>query len=178
MLVAWTINASALPSARCESDAAGARSNVAAKARVSPSTVSLIEGGHLTSVSMAAFRRVTAALEIRADIALRLPHGELDRLFNAGHAALHEAIARYLEQLPGWVHAPEVSFAFYAERGVIDILAFHVPTGSLIVIELKTEFVSLEDLLDEDGHAHQARRQDRPRPWLERDIRQRLGGVC
>ena len=49
--------------------------------------------------------------------------------------------------LPGWVHAPEVSFAFYAERGVIDILAFHEPTGSLLVIELKTEFVSLEDLL-------------------------------
>ena len=52
-----------------------------------------------------------------------------------------------LDRLPGWIQAPEVSFAIYGERGVIDILAFHEPTGSLLVIELKTELVSLEDLL-------------------------------
>ena len=60
---------------------------------------------------------------------------------------MHEALARYLGSLPGWVHAPEVSFAIFRERGVIDILAFHSATGSLLVIELKTELVSLEELL-------------------------------
>jgi hypothetical protein len=109
--------------------------------------VSLIERGHLDRVSVPAFRRVAATLEIRAEVSLSLPHGEIERLLTAGHAALHESLARYLTALPGWVHAPEVSFAVYGERGIIDILAFHPGTGSLLVIELKTELVSLEDLL-------------------------------
>jgi hypothetical protein len=107
----------------------------------------LIERGHLERVSVRALRRVAAALEVQATISVWLTHGELDRLLNAGHAALHEQIARHFETLAGWVQAPEVSFAVYSERGVIDILAFHEPTGSLLVIELKTELVSLEDLL-------------------------------
>lgn len=60
---------------------------------------------------------------------------------------LHDELARYLDSLPGWVQAPEVSFSVFGERGVIDILAFHAPSGSLLVIELKTELVSFEDLL-------------------------------
>ena len=123
------------------------QADVARRAHVSPSVVSLLERGHVASVSVQAFRQVAAALEVRAEISLWLPHGELERLLNAGHAALHEAVARYLSGLPGWLHAPEVSFAIYGERGIIDILAFHEPTGALLVIELKTEIVSLEDLL-------------------------------
>jgi hypothetical protein len=78
---------------------------------------------------MPAFRRVAAALEIRAEISLTLPHGELERLLNAGHAGLHEALAHHLNGLPGWLHLPEVSFAIYGERGVIDILAYHPATA-------------------------------------------------
>jgi transcriptional regulator with XRE-family HTH domain len=123
------------------------QSDVARRARVSPGAVSLIERGHLTSVSTRVLRKIAQALEIQISYRLWLPHGEVDRLINAGHAALHEAISRYLDGLPGWLHAPEVSFAIYRERGVIDILAFHAPTGSLLVIELKTEIVSIEDIL-------------------------------
>jgi hypothetical protein len=43
--------------------------------------------------------------------------------------------------------APEVSFSVFGERGVIDILAFHVPTGSLLVIELKTAIVDVNELV-------------------------------
>ncbi len=121
--------------------------DVGKRARVSPGVVSLIERGHLDRVSVPGFRRVAAVLGIRAEISISLPHGEIDRILNAGHAALHESVARYLAGLPAWVHAPEVSFAVYGERGIIDILAFHPATGSLLVIELKTELVSLEDLL-------------------------------
>lgn len=121
--------------------------DLARRARVSDAVVSLIERGHLDRVSVPAFRRVAAALEIRAEVSISLPHGELERLLNAGHSAMHEAVARFLGALPVWLHAPEVSFAFYAERGVIDILAFHPGTGALLVIELKTELVSLENLL-------------------------------
>jgi transcriptional regulator with XRE-family HTH domain len=121
--------------------------DVALRAQVSPGVVSLVERGHLDRVSLPAFRRMAAALEIRSEITLTLPHGELERLLNAGHAALHESVASFFDTLPGWLHAPEVSFAVYGERGVIDILAFHAPTGSLLVIELKTELISLENLL-------------------------------
>lgn len=121
--------------------------DLARRAGVSASIVSMVERGHLDGVSVRAFRRITMALDVRAEVMLRLPHGELDRIMNAGHAALHEALARYLGSLAGWLHAPEVSFAVYSERGVIDILAFHAPTGCLLVIELKTEMVSLENVL-------------------------------
>ena len=41
----------------------------------------------------------------------------------------------------------EVSFAIYGERGVIDILAWHEPTRSLLVIELKTAIADINELL-------------------------------
>ncbi len=120
---------------------------------------------------MRALRRVAAALGTRMEIDLRMPHGELERLLNAGHAALHEELARYLADLPGWLHAPEVSFAIYGERGVIDILAFHRPSGSLLVIELKTEFVSLENLLSTmDVRMRHAAKIGRDRGWSVRAV--------
>lgn len=147
------------------------QADVARRADLSPGVVSLVERGHLDHVSTRALRRVAAALEMRLEISVRLPHGELDRLMNAGHAALHEELARYLDGLPGWVHAPEVSFAIYAERGVIDILACHLPSGSLLVIELKTEVVSLEDLLTTmDVRLRHASAIARERGWAARSI--------
>lgn len=144
---------------------------LARRGGVSATTVSEIEFGNLDHVSRRAFRRVAAALDVRVSYSVRLPHGELDRLVNSGHAALHEAVARYLNELPDWVHAPEVSFAIYGERGVIDILAFHEPTGSLLVIELKTEFVSLEDLLTTmDVRLRHATTIARERGWRARSV--------
>lgn len=147
------------------------QADVAQRARVSPGIVSLIERGHLDRVSVPAFRRVAAALEIRAEISLSLPHGEIERLLAAGHAALHESLARYFMGLPGWVHAPEVSFAVYGERGIIDILAFHPGTGSLLVIELKTELVSIEDLLGTmDIRMRHAAKIARERGWDAKSV--------
>jgi hypothetical protein len=45
------------------------------------------------------------------------------------------------------VTAPEVSFAVYGERGVIDILAWHPGRHALLVIELKTDIVDVNELL-------------------------------
>jgi len=120
---------------------------LAVSAGLSPSAVSLIERGHLDRLSLHVLRRMARKLDIRLDVIARWRGGDMDRLINSGHAALHEELARFLDQMPGWVQSPEVSYSIYGERGVIDILAFHEPTGSLLVIELKTEMVSLEDLL-------------------------------
>lgn len=121
--------------------------DVAAKAGVSPSLVSLVERGHLDRVALGTVRQIAAGLDVRILLVPRWRGGDLDRLVHAGHEALREEIAQYLLGLPGWVQAPEVSFAVFGERGVIDILAYHAATRSLLVIELKTEVASIEDLL-------------------------------
>lgn len=114
---------------------------------VSAGLISLVERSHLDSVSTRVLRRVAAALDCRIELRLFSRGGDVDRLLNAGHAALREEVMRFIGELPDWVQQPEVSFAIYSERGIIDILCFHPPTGSLLVIELKTELVSFESLL-------------------------------
>ena len=47
----------------------------------------------------------------------------------------------------GWLWAVEVTYSIFGERGSIDVLAFHRPTGSLLVIEVKTELTSIEETL-------------------------------
>ena len=121
---------------------------LARKARVSQPRVSRIERGHIGSMRLDDVRRVAAALDIRIDVYARWRAGDLDRLLNAKHSELHELVARWFaEELPDWVLAPEVSFSIYGERGVIDILAWHEKTGSLLVIELKTAIADVNELL-------------------------------
>lgn len=67
-----------------------------------------------------------------------LADGEnLDRLLDADHASLVEFVSALLRR-HGWEVAPEVTFSVYGERGSIDVLAFHPPSGSLLVIEVKS----------------------------------------
>ena len=116
----------------------------------------MIERGHMDTVSIRILRRVAAVLDIRVDLTPRWRAGDLDRLLNAKHSELHELLARWFaDQLPEWVLAPEVSFSIYGERGVIDILAWHEPTRSLLVIELKTAIADVNELL---GTADRKRR--------------------
>ena len=92
-------------------------------------------------------RRIAVALDVRVEVRARWRAGDLDRLLNAKHSALHEEVARMFAELPGWVTAPEVSFAIYGERGVIDILAWHPGRRALLVIELKTDIADVNELL-------------------------------
>ncbi len=110
-------------------------------------TVSRIEHGHLDAVTIAALRAVASTLEIRVDIVPRWRGGDLDRLVNARHAALAEVCVQRLRTIGGWEVRPEVSFSIYGERGIIDLLAWHAGSRSLVVIELKTEIVDVGELL-------------------------------
>jgi hypothetical protein len=78
---------------------------------------------------------------------LRWQGGDVDRVVNEAHASLHEAMAAHLSTLPDWIWKPEVSFSIYGERGVIDILAWHAATRSLLIIELKTVMVDPQELV-------------------------------
>ncbi len=120
--------------------------DVAARGNVSRALVSLIERGHVGELSVDTVRRVAAVLDMRIDLVARWRGGELDRLLNSGHSALAESVTRWLES-NGWQVFPEVSFSYFGERGVIDLLGWHAPTRTVLVIELKTLIVDVQELV-------------------------------
>jgi transcriptional regulator with XRE-family HTH domain len=121
--------------------------DVARASGVSDALVSRMERGHFDTVALGTIRAVAKALDVRVDLVPRWRAGDLDRLLNARHSELHELVARHIAQLPGWVAQPEVSFAVYGERGVIDILAWHPGRRALLVIELKTDIADVNELV-------------------------------
>ena len=56
-------------------------------------------------------------------------------------------MARFFGEMPEWTIEPEVSFSVYGERGIIDVLAWHPVRRILLVIELKTEIVDVNELM-------------------------------
>jgi len=121
--------------------------DLASRAGVSASLVGRVERGALATIPFGTVRRVVEATGARFDPLLRWDGASLDRLLDARHAAMHEAMAAFLGGLDGWVSEPEVSFSIYGERGVIDVLAWHPGRRMLLVIELKTELVDVSALL-------------------------------
>jgi transcriptional regulator with XRE-family HTH domain len=109
--------------------------------------VGRIESGQAGGIAFGKVRAVASALDVQVDLGLRWHGGDLGRLLNARHAAFHEAMATRLSEASGWAFEPEVSFSIQGERGVIDILAWHAAARSLLVIELKTEIVDVNDLM-------------------------------
>lgn len=121
--------------------------DLAERAGVSRSEVARIESGRFGNVTVKAVLQVGTALGIRIVWKLLSYAGDLDRIVNARHGALHEAVARWLRSIEGWTFAPEVSFSILGERGVIDVLAWHAATRTLLVIELKTGIVDVSELM-------------------------------
>jgi transcriptional regulator with XRE-family HTH domain len=123
------------------------QSDVAHRAEVSEATVSRLERGALAGLRVGDLVAIVTALGGTLDVFVRWHGGELDRLLNARHSALHELVAGWFRAYPEWVIAPEVSFSIRGERGVIDILAWHAASRTLLVIELKTEIVDVNGLM-------------------------------
>jgi len=108
--------------------------------------VSRVERGHIDAIDIATLKRILAALDADLVLLVRWRGADLDRLLDEGHAAIVGATARLLERL-GWLVHSEVTFAVFGERGSIDLVAFHAPTSTLLIIEVKTELVSVEETL-------------------------------
>ena len=124
------------------------QSDLATAADVSRATISRLERGHMEDLALKTIRRIAKALDVRVDLTPRWRAGELDRLMNSKHSQLHESLARWFgDELPDWVLRPEVSFAVYGERGIIDILAWHPGRRALLVIELKTDIADVNELV-------------------------------
>ncbi len=122
--------------------------DLAARAGVSDVTVSRIERGHIDTLSLRTLRTVASALDVRVDLIARWRAGDLDRLLNARHSALHDSVAAWFRDvMPEWELAPEVSFSILGERGVIDIVAWHPGRRALLIIELKTDIADVNELV-------------------------------
>jgi transcriptional regulator with XRE-family HTH domain len=126
----------------------GRQRDLAARAGVSAPTISRIERGHPGTLTLDMIRAVATGLDIRLELQPRWRAGDLDRLLNANHSRLHDLVATMFgSQLPSWALAPEVSFSIRGERGVTDILAWHPGRRALLVIELKTDIVDVNELV-------------------------------
>ena len=140
--------------------------DLARAAGVSRQTVSRVELGRLESVPLGSLRRVFTAVDVRVTVALRGVGAELPRLADEHHAAMHEDTARLFVPFNEWATVPEVTFSVFGERGSIDILAWHARSRSLLVIELKTELVDLQDTVSTlDRKVRLAMQIARDRGW-------------
>jgi transcriptional regulator with XRE-family HTH domain len=140
--------------------------DVAARSGLSKSTISRDELGESRRSPVGNLERHAAALGASLEATLWWPGGDIDRLINAAHSALHEAVARLFAAKPQWIAVPEVSFSIYGERGVIDWLAWHPATRSLLVIELKTALVDVQAVLATlDRYTRLASQIARARGW-------------
>ncbi|MHB8891797.1 MAG: helix-turn-helix domain-containing protein [Candidatus Limnocylindrales bacterium] len=121
--------------------------DVADEAGVSRQVVSRVECGHLEQVSPAALRTIARVLGIRLDLTARWRGGDLDRMLNRRHAALHEAALGMFAGYPGWQVVPEVSFNVWGERGIVDLVGWNEEHRALALGELKSEFVDPGELV-------------------------------
>ena len=121
--------------------------DVAVLAGSSDEQVSRVERGDLDGLSLGTLRQIAGVLDVRIEVLPRSRGAELDRLVNARHAALAEHVVRQLRQAAGSSVRPELSFAIYGERGVIDLVAWHAEARALLVVELKTAIVDVGELL-------------------------------
>lgn len=120
------------------------QSDVAQLAGISPSVVARQERGVIRSVHT--LERHAAALDLRLDLRLSGRAGELVRLADEEHAAIVELIAGWLRG-EGFVVELEASFSEWGERGRIDLLAYDPRTRLLVIVEVKTLLLDLQELL-------------------------------
>lgn len=111
-----------------------------------PGAIGLLERGHVDGVSLRRIRRIAQALDLRLDWDPGWRGSELARLRDHDHAAIAEARSRLL-QSDRWEVAAELSFNHFGDRGRIDLLAYHLATGALLVIEIKTVIADVQALL-------------------------------
>ena len=136
---------------------------VAEASNVPRAVISCVERGDLARVRVGQLLAIAVELRADIDLVLRWNGTELDRLLNAGHSAMHELVVGILTAA-SWEVVPERSFSIWGERGVIDLLAWHAATRSLLVVELKTEIVEVQRLI---GTADRYRRLA---PQIVRDL--------
>ena len=144
------------------------QSDLAAAARVSQSAISLVERGHVDTMSLRTLRRIFLALEARGDLDVRWRGGSLDRVVDERHADVAAVSVRSLTNFGlgscGRGDVRHLRRARLARRP-----GLHRPTASPLVIEVKTELTSIEETL---------RRLDQEVRLASRICRERFGSAA
>ena len=120
--------------------------SLAARSGVSQQEISLFERGHMDRAPIRIVRAVFKSLDASAELDIRWRGGAMDRLLDDRHAALVATAGSVLSSA-GWEVLPEVSYNVFGERGSIDLVAWHAPTRTLLVVEVKSKLTSLEATL-------------------------------
>ena len=119
------------------------QSDVAAKAGISSSAVGRHENGIIGSLPI--FEKHAAVFGLRIDVRVLGRAGSLVRLADEEHARIVELVAAWFRER-GFLTETEASFSEWGERGRIDRLAFDPPTRLLVIVEVKTQLLDLQDL--------------------------------
>jgi len=123
------------------------QSDLAARCGVSRGLISLVERGFADHVPLYRLRQISQRLDLEiVGYDVRSRTGVVDRLLDEAHAHLVAGAVELLGRF-GWEVAPEVSCPRYGERGSFDLLAFHRATSNLLVVEVRSELVSVEATL-------------------------------
>ncbi|MEA2623043.1 MAG: hypothetical protein QOH61_1953, partial [Chloroflexota bacterium] len=110
---------------------------------LSQSTISALERGHLGRIAVRTITKTFETVGAELELDIRWRGAGVDRLLDERHARIGVAVVRYLVAC-GWAIKAEVSYSEWGERGSIDLLAWHEGSRKLLVIELKSELVSVE----------------------------------
>ena len=130
----------------------------------------MLERGRADGVSLRTIRGIAQALGLRLDWDVGWRGSELARLRDSDHAALAEALSRFL-QSDGWEVVAEVSFNHFGDRGRIDLLAYHAASGAVLVIEIKTVIADVQSLLGSlDVKVRLAPKLAATRGWQPRSV--------
>lgn len=118
------------------------QADVAARCGLSRACISDLENERASSLRLDELERIVTAVGLRIRLELSAARGDLVRLTDGAHAALVEQVVALLRS-NDWEVALEVPVG----SGSIDVLAFHPPTGALLVVEVKAWLTDLQAVL-------------------------------
>lgn len=119
---------------------------IAERAGISQSVYSRADRSELHGMTLGSLDRIATALGATLDLSIRYRGGLGDRLVDAAHARLVDHVVARL-QAAHWQVELEFGFNVFGERGVVDILAWHAATSSLLIVEVKSRFTDLQAML-------------------------------
>jgi transcriptional regulator with XRE-family HTH domain len=113
---------------------------------VSRELISRAERGAVSGMTLGRIDRIAGALGASVHVMIRWQGEQLDRLMDATHAALQQAVASLLTSL-GWEVRVEISFNHFGDRGRIDLVAYQPSVRILLIIEIKSALGDIQDTL-------------------------------
>lgn len=119
---------------------------LSARCGVSQPRISRAERGLADTMPVADLERIARALDIRLTIDAWWLGGNLHRLLDTAHARIVEYVVGRLREL-GWEILVEYTFNHFGERGSVDIVAWHPGRRALLLIEVKSRLLDLQEML-------------------------------